>query len=138
VRHRHCRSTDSKASLLLAFTGAALTGLATLAGKPLPGAAQAIGGAAVLALTAAAVLLLLVVRPSLGSRRRLVTEGLPLWARLSQDALLASMREDTRPARVRSLATLAVAKYRRLRWAVDCILTALALLLVAAVVAAVG
>ncbi len=55
--------TDSKASLLLAFDGAVLAGLASLADKNLPLPAQ-LAGAACLALTAAAVLLLLVVRPS--------------------------------------------------------------------------
>ncbi|MFE2529308.1 hypothetical protein ACFXEL_34350 [Streptomyces sp. NPDC059382] len=54
---------DGKASLLLAFTGAVLAGLAGLAGKKLPLPAQLAGGAAGLALAAAAVLLLLVVRP---------------------------------------------------------------------------
>jgi hypothetical protein len=126
---------DSKASLLLAFTGATLAGLAALADKPLPGTAQVLGGGAVLALAAAAVLLLLVVRPDLGGRRRTVTEGFPLWARLTTDAVLASLREDTRATRVRALSALAVAKYQRLRQAVDCILAALALLLVAAVLA---
>ncbi|MGW0607793.1 Pycsar system effector family protein [Streptomyces sp. NPDC002640] len=129
---------DTKASLLLAFTGATLAGLATLAGKPLPGTAQAIGGGAVLALAAAAVLLLLVVRPNLGGRGRVVQEGFPLWARLTEGAVLASLREDTRATRIRALSGLAVAKYVRLRRAVDCILTALALLAAAAVAAVLG
>ncbi|MGW6841313.1 hypothetical protein [Streptomyces sp. NPDC054958] len=42
------------------------------------------------------------------------------------------MREDTRAIRVRALSTIAVRKYRRLTRAVDTILAALALLLVAA------
>ena len=51
--------TDSTASLLLAFTGAVLAGLASMAGAPMPPVTAALGGTAVLALAAAAVLLLL-------------------------------------------------------------------------------
>ncbi|MGW1412118.1 hypothetical protein ACWCPY_39890, partial [Streptomyces sp. NPDC002403] len=53
--------TDQKGSLLLAFDGAVLAGLASLADKDFALSAQIIGGAAGLALAAAAVLLLLVV-----------------------------------------------------------------------------
>ncbi|MFF8696767.1 hypothetical protein ACF08W_31595 [Streptomyces sp. NPDC015144] len=62
---------DGKASLLLAFDGALLAGLASLADKPLPLPlpTKIIGAAAILALTTAAVLLLLVVRPNIGGRR---------------------------------------------------------------------
>jgi hypothetical protein len=125
--------TDSKASLLLAFDGAVLAGLASLADKKLPLPAQLTGGAAVLALTAAAVLLLLVVRPNLGGKGRVVREGFPRWAQLSEEDLLAAMREDTRATRVRLLSPIAVAKFERLARAVDTILAALALLLAAAV-----
>jgi Family of unknown function (DUF5706) len=130
--------TDNKASLLLAFDGAVLAGLASVADKKLPPTAQLAGAAAVLALAAAAVLLLLVVRPNLGGRGRVVREGFPRWAQLSEDALLNVMREDTRATRVRSLSILAVAKFERLARAVDTILAALALLLVAAVLAVAG
>nr|BAK19841.1 putative plasmid transfer protein SpdB3 [Streptomyces rochei] len=130
--------TDNKASLLLAFDGAVLAGLAGVADKKLPLPAQVAGGAAVLALAAAAVLLLLVVRPNLGGRGRVVREGFPRWAQLSEDALLNAMREDTRVTRVRALSIIAVAKFQRLARAVDLILAALALLLIAAVLAAAG
>jgi hypothetical protein len=130
--------TDNKASLLLAFTGAILAGLASVADKNLPLPAQLAGGAAVLALAAAAVLLLLVVRPNLGGRGRVVREGFPSWAQLSEDDLLHAMRQDTRLTRVRSLSALAVAKFRHLARAVDLILAALALLLAAAVLAVAG
>ena len=50
--------TDSKASLLLAFDGAALVGIASLADKPLPLATKVIGGLAALVLAVAADLLL--------------------------------------------------------------------------------
>lgn len=51
--------TDSEAPLLLAIDGAILAGLAGVVDKELPLPAQFVGGAAVLALVAAAVLLLL-------------------------------------------------------------------------------
>jgi lysozyme family protein len=57
--------TDGKASLLLAFNGAVLAGLASVADHQLPAATKAFGAAAMLALGATAVLLLLVVRPRL-------------------------------------------------------------------------
>lgn len=130
--------TDNKASLLLAFDGAILAGLASVADKKLPLPAQLVGGAAILVRAAAAVLLLLVVRPNLGGRGRAVREGFLRWAQLSEDDLLNAMREDTRATRVRSLFIIAVAKFERLARAVDTILAALALLLVAAVLAVAG
>ncbi|MCX5589572.1 Pycsar system effector family protein [Streptomyces erythrochromogenes] len=129
--------TDSKASLLLAFDGAVLAGLASLAGKKLPLPAQIVGGAAGLVLVAAAVLLLLVVRPNLGGRTP-APGSFPHWAQLDADAIRASMTTDTRDARIKALSTIAVAKYARLALAVDTILAALALLLVAAVLAVTG
>ncbi|MCX5055080.1 Pycsar system effector family protein [Streptomyces sp. NBC_00474] len=122
--------TDGKASLLLAFNGAVLAGLATAAGHPLPIAAKAFGAAAVLALAAAAVLLLLVVRPRLGGDDR---ASFPYWAGLDDEAIRACMRGDSRAARIRVLSTIAVRKFTQLRRAVDMSLAALALLLLAAV-----
>lgn len=129
--------TDNKASLLLAFDGAVLAGLASLADKDLPLPAQLVGGAAGLALAAAAVLLLLVVRPNLGGRTP-APGSFPYWARLDAAAIRASMDDDTRGARIKALSTIAVAKYQRLARAVDTILASLALLLVAAVLAVAG
>lgn len=123
--------TDGKASLLLAFDGALLAGLASAADQPLPAASQILGAAAVLALAVAAVLLLLVVRPHLdgsGSDRA----SFPYWARLDDDTIRASMTGDTRPARVRVLSRIAVRKFTVMRRAVDTILAALILLALAA------
>ncbi|MCT2547381.1 Pycsar system effector family protein [Streptomyces atratus] len=125
--------SDSKASLLLAFCGAALAGLVSIADKDLPLISKAIGAAAAATLVAAAVLLLLVVRPDVGGRSRVVREGFPVWARLDDDTLRASLSEDTRLARIKALSTIAVGKYERLARAVDVILAALALLTVAAI-----
>ncbi|MEV6080982.1 Pycsar system effector family protein [Streptomyces sp. NPDC052069] len=130
VAHEIAR-TDGKSSLLLAFTGAVLAGLASLADKDLPLPTKLFGGAAVLALGAAAVLLLLVVRPRLGGTDR---SSFPYWARLGgEDEIRDCMQGDTRAARIRILSILALSKYQQLRRAVDLILTALALLALAAI-----
>jgi len=121
--------TDGKASLLLAFNGAVLAGLASVADKDLPPATKVFGSLAVLALGAAAVLLLLVVRPRLSNADR---ASFPYWARLDEDEIRACMDGDTRAARIRVLSVLAVAKFTQLRRAVDLSLAALALLALAA------
>lgn len=120
--------TDSKASLLLAFNGAVLAGLASVADRDLPTATKAAGALAILALGAAAVLLLLVVRPRLRGDDR---ASFPYWARLSDAEILASMDSDHRAARIRVLSVLAVRKFTYLRRAVDLILVALLALLAA-------
>ncbi|MEU1128360.1 Pycsar system effector family protein [Streptomyces sp. NPDC005900] len=120
--------TDSKSSLLLAFNGAVLAGLASVADKDLPMVTKVFGAAAVLALGAAAVLLLLVVRPRLSGADR---ASFPYWASLSEDAIRACMDGDTRAARIRVLSALAVRKFTYLRRAVDLSLAALALLALA-------
>ncbi|MFC7924504.1 Pycsar system effector family protein [Streptomyces cinereoruber] len=137
-----CRDTeakiarvDTKASFLLAFDGAILAGLASLADKPIPLPARIAGAIAALVLVAAAVLLLLAVRPNLGSRRRIVREGFPRWAKLEEPELLTALSQDTRAIQARALSLLAVRKFRGLIRAVDTILVGLALLLLAAVLA---
>ena len=129
--------TDSKASLLLAFDGAGLAGLASVADAQLPAAAMVLGGLSATGLALAAALLLLVVRPHLTG-----LDGTPAagtfthWAALDDDAaILAAMSDDHRVTRVRALSALAVRKYRRLRWAVDVSLGSLALLAIAAAAA---
>ncbi|WP_372412029.1 Pycsar system effector family protein [Streptomyces luteireticuli] len=121
--------TDSKSALLLAFNGAVLAGLASVADKDLPPTTKALGALAVVALGAAAVLLLLVVRPRLRGDDR---ASFPYWARLDEDEIRACMNDDTRAARIRILSTLAVSKYRHLRRSIDLMLAALALLALAA------
>jgi hypothetical protein len=121
--------TDGKSSLLLAFNGAVLAGLASVADKNLPLATKVFGALAVLALSAAAVLLLLVVRPRLRGDDK---ASFPHWARLDEDEIRACMDGDTRAARIRVLSVLAVRKFTHLRRAVDLSLVALTLLLAAA------
>ncbi|MFE4819859.1 Pycsar system effector family protein [Streptomyces sp. NPDC056704] len=122
--------TDGKASLLLAFNRAVLAGLASIADKDLSPVTKAFGALAVLALGAAAVLLLLVVRPRLRGDDK---ASFPYWARLDEDEIRACMDGDTRAARLRVLSVLAVRKFAHLRRAVDLSLAALALLALAAV-----
>ncbi|WP_069772192.1 Pycsar system effector family protein [Streptomyces sp. LUP30] len=121
--------TDGKSSLLLAFNGAVLAGLASVADKDLPLPTKVFGALAVLALGAAAVLLLLVVRPRLRGDDK---ASFPYWARLDEDGIRGCMDGDTRAARIRVLSTLAVRKFTHLRRAVDLSLAALALLALAA------
>ncbi|MFE6629796.1 Pycsar system effector family protein [Streptomyces rochei] len=121
--------TDGKASLLLAFNGAVLAGLASLAREPLPTPTRVLGGMAIAAILLATVLLLLVVRPRIGGQDR---ASFPYWARLAETQIHACMHGDTRAARIRILSRIALAKFSRLRRAVDCTLTALALLTLAA------
>ena len=121
--------TDSKSSLLLAFNGALLAGLASVADKDLPPATQVVGALAVLALGTAAVLLLLVVRPRLCEDDK---ASFPYWARLSEDEIRACMDGDTRATSLRALSVLAISKFAHLRRAVDLRLTALPLLALAA------
>jgi hypothetical protein len=121
--------TDGKASLLLAFDGAVLAGLASIGDKELPPVTQVFGALAALALGAAAVLLLLVVRPRLRGDDQ---ASFPYWAGLDEDEIRARMHGDTRAARIRVLSTLAVRKFTHLRRAVDLSLTALILLTLAA------
>ncbi|MFJ8855686.1 Pycsar system effector family protein [Streptomyces sp. NPDC102437] len=125
--------TDGKASLLLAFNGAALAGLASVADKELPLPTKLFGTAAVLALGMAAVLLLLVVRPRLSGADR---ASFPYWARLDEDEIRDRMQSDTRAARIQVLSALAVSKFLYLRRAVDLSLAALTLLALAAAGAA--
>ncbi|MFF7603441.1 Pycsar system effector family protein [Streptomyces mirabilis] len=124
-----CGRTDGKSSLLLAFNGAVLAGLASVADEDLPTATKVFGALAVLALGAAAVLMLLVVRPRLRGDDQ---ASFPQRARLDEDEIRACMDGDTRAARIRVLSALAVRKFIHLRRAVDLSLAALALLALAA------
>lgn len=122
--------TDSKASLLLAFDGVVLAAVVGAYDAQLPFAARAFGIGAALALGAAAVLLLLVVRPRLSGNDG---ASFPYWARLKDDRdILASLTGDPRAAKVRVLSQIALGKYVQLRRAIDLILASLALLAAAA------
>ncbi|MFJ1588366.1 Pycsar system effector family protein [Streptomyces sp. NPDC088197] len=126
--------TDNKASLLLAFDGAALAGLASVADTPLPALGTLAGAAAIGALSVSAVLLLLVVRPHLRDDDH---GSFPYWSTLTgDDQVRAAVTSSSKETRLRALSGIALRKYTRLRRAVDVSLAALALLALAAACAA--
>lgn len=123
--------TDTKASLLLAFTGAALAGVGTIAGAVrLPVAAAVVGGAGVAVLLAVVGLLLRAVRPNLSGGA-----GFPLWATLTPEQIRTHLAQDERAEDIAGLARIAVSKFARLQRAVDLTYAAGALLVVAALIA---
>ncbi|GAA1173524.1 hypothetical protein GCM10009654_33560 [Streptomyces hebeiensis] len=126
--------TDNKTGLLLAFVGALLAGIWSVASDiRMPVAAYVVGGAGVALLLAAAALLLRAVRPNLGGRRQRPF-GFPLWATQSAEEISAGLSEDTRAQDIAGLSRLAVAKYVALRQAVDLTRVAGVLLIIAGVV----
>lgn len=128
--------TDNKASLLLAFIGALLAGVWSVAtGLKLPLAALVTGGAGAAVLVAAVAVLLGTVRPNLGGRSPV---GFPLWATLTAEEIRTELRTDARPEHIAALSRIAVAKFAQLRRAVDLTRVAGVLFLMAAVVAVGG
>ncbi|MFI6254311.1 Pycsar system effector family protein [Streptomyces sp. NPDC051016] len=124
---------DNKASVLLALTGAGLAVVVpAAAGANPPTAALVVGGLGSAGWAAAIVLLLLTVRPHLSN-----DDGAswPHWSKLRHDEILERMGEDRRAKRVKVLSDMARTKFTYLRWAVDLILTGLAFMITAAVVA---
>jgi hypothetical protein len=118
--------TDTKTALLLAFVGAVLAGTWSVA-RDLPLNLPAIitGGLGLALLVGAAGLLLRSVRPNLGGQH-----GFPLWATLTADEIAAAVTSDL-AADIAGLSRLAVAKFTRLRRAVDLTMTGGALLILA-------
>jgi len=109
---------DSKASLLLALTGAAFAAVASVgAVSRLPLAAVLVGTLALAALLAATVVLLATVRPFLAG------PGWPTWPSLADEELTARLLTGHPLPEVRTLAALARRKYTRVRIAVDLITT---------------
>ncbi|MGY0060260.1 Pycsar system effector family protein [Streptomyces sp. LZ34] len=122
--------TDNKTGLLLAFIGALLAGVWTVASDAhLPAAAYVVGGMGVALLVTAAALLLRAVRPNLGGTNPM---GFPLWATLTAEQIRAERAEDRREQDIANLSRIAVAKFANLRRAVDLTCVAGALLIVAA------
>ncbi|MFD5784806.1 Pycsar system effector family protein [Streptomyces sp. NPDC126933] len=128
--------TDNKTALLLAFTGALLAGVWTVAKDvPLPAAAYVVGGTGVALLVAAAAVLLRAVRPNLGGTR---PAGFPRWATLTAEEIRTELDEDKRAQDIAKLSRIAMAKFANLRRAVDLTCAAGVLLIVAAVIAVGG
>ncbi|MFC7968785.1 Pycsar system effector family protein [Streptomyces cinereoruber] len=125
--------TDSKTGLLLAFVGAVMAGSwSTAKDLALTLPAYIVGGAGLLVLLAAAGLLLQAVRPNIqgGGARG----GFVLWATLTPQQIAATAETRDLAADVVGLSRIAVAKYVLLRRAVDLVLAAGALLLIAALI----
>ncbi|MFE4373287.1 Pycsar system effector family protein [Streptomyces sp. NPDC056835] len=128
--------TDNKTGLLLAFIGALLAGVWTVAKDvSLPAGALVVGGTGVALLVAAAGLLLRAVRPNLGGARPV---GFPRWATLTAEEIRTELDEDKRAQHIAALSRIAVCKFANLRRAVDLTCVAGVLLIVAAVIAIVG
>ncbi|WP_220729504.1 Pycsar system effector family protein [Streptomyces radicis] len=128
--------TDTKASILLAVIGASLAVLGSAGSAvtlPLVGGIAAGLGTALL--VAAAGLLLAVIRPRLLPA---APGTLTHWATLDAEAFRAEVVVDHRAAAVPALARMAVAKYRALQRAIDCIRAGGALLAIAALTAVGG
>ncbi|MQL64432.1 integral membrane plasmid transfer protein [Streptomyces vinaceus] len=118
--------TDTKTALLLAFVGAVLAGSWSVARDlPLNVSAIVAGGIGLALLVGAAGLLLRSVRPNLGGKH-----GFPLWATLTAEQIGAAVTSDL-AADIAGLSRLAVAKFTRLRRAVDLTMTGGALLILA-------
>ncbi|QKW50958.1 Pycsar system effector family protein [Streptomyces buecherae] len=129
--------TDSKASLLLAFIGAALAAVGTVAlavGSAVVPAALVAGAPALVMLVAAAGVLLGVVRPRLAG----APAGFPKWATLTPDGVRAALAVDGRAADIAALSRITLAKYSAIQRAIDLIRASAAPLAIAAVVAAGG
>ncbi|PVE10716.1 Pycsar system effector family protein [Streptomyces scopuliridis] len=128
--------TDNKTGLLLAFIGALLAGVWTVAkDASLPAVALVVGGMGVALLVAAAGLLLRAVRPNLGGDRPV---GFPRWATLTADQIRTELDEDKRAQHIANLSRIAVCKFTNLRRAVDVTCVAGVLLIVGAVIAVGG
>lgn len=125
--------TDSKTSLLLAFIGALLAGVWTVAkDASLPVAAIVAGGLGVALLVGAAGLLLRAARPNLSGQ---AVAGFPLWATLTGEEIRTRLADDQRGQDIVNLARIALAKFTRLQRAVDLVQAAGALLILAALIA---
>lgn len=128
--------TDAKTGLLLAFIGAVLAGVWTVAKDvPLTVAVCVVGGTGMSLLVAAAGLLLRAVRPNLGGSRPL---GFPLWATLTPEEIGSVLAEDRCAQDIANLSRIAVAKFTGLKRAVDLTCVGGMLLILAGLIAAGG
>ncbi|MFJ1613857.1 Pycsar system effector family protein [Streptomyces sp. NPDC088251] len=128
--------TDNKTGLLLAFIGALLAGVWTVAkDADLPVTALVVGGVGAALLVVVVGVLLRAVRPALGGSRPV---GFPRWATLTAEEIRAELSEDKRAEHIAALSRIAVDKYLRLRRAVDLTRAACALFVIAAVIGAGG
>ncbi|MCX4549453.1 Pycsar system effector family protein [Streptomyces sp. NBC_01500] len=123
--------TDNKTGLLLAFIGALLAGVWTVAKDAiLPAGVYVVGGLGVFLLGYAAGLLLRAVRPNVSGP----VTGFPLWATLTAEEIRTALENVQRGQDIADLSRIAVAKFVNLRRAVDLTCAAGVLLAVAAAI----
>jgi hypothetical protein len=143
----HLSRIDAKAGLLLGLAGAGATaGLAVLPAAGIPAVAAVAGYAAVALFVAAAGVLAVAVRPTLSAGRGRGAYGFARYATLTGPDVLADVLAEVGAGRtchgladrLVALSRLAASKYRRIRVAVDLMLTGLAVAVVASVLALVG
>lgn len=124
--HAHQNRVDTKAGLLLAIAGTALTGgTVVLVTGRLPGPAVAPAVAAVLLVGAATVLLLSAVRPTLAGNHGMVRWARTAPAEMQAEAVLHAGCTQDLAGDVVAMSQLAIRKYRRVRIAVDLLVVAL-------------
>lgn len=129
--------TDTKASLLLAFDGAAVAGVWTVGSQPwVSTAARAVGAVALVLLLASVTRLLLVVKPRLSSTAR--EAGFARWAALSPAEVTLELAADRTAEHVVALSRIFVTKTRGLQHAVSMTLATGAPLAVAVLITAGG
>lgn len=120
--------TDNKTGLLLAFTGALLAGVWTVASTaPLTIPALVVGGMGVALLVAAAAVLLTAVRPNLSGKH-----GFPHWAQLDAEGIRAELADDSIAEDIAGLSRIALAKFTALQRGVDLMRAAGGLFILAA------
>ncbi|MER6564389.1 Pycsar system effector family protein [Streptomyces sp. NPDC001027] len=130
VRH------DTKASLLIAVDGGIMALVAAIArNSDLSWHVRLLGTLGLSALAASVLVLLLSIRPALGGRSG---EGWEIWSALGRGDLLIHMKAERRPDRVLFLSRVVHRKFRRLRLAVDLLITGFLFFVVATLVTATG
>jgi hypothetical protein len=143
----HLGRVDAKAGLLLGLAGAGATaGLAVLPAARLPVPAAIVGYTAVALFVAAAGVLAAAVRPNLSAGRGRRPYGFARYATLTGSDVLADVLAAVAAGRscaaladrLVALSALAASKYRRIRIAVDLMLTGLAVAVAASVLALAG
>ncbi|MFI6771172.1 Pycsar system effector family protein [Streptomyces sp. NPDC050355] len=122
---------DAKAGQILTLDGFLVAAL-SLIGKSSAGAALIVEAVGALALTASALLALLVIRPRLTVPGSADRASFIYWATATPDEIEEGMREDRRKARIHTLSRIALRKMRVQRLAGDMAFIAAAAIAVAA------
>ncbi|ANW18108.1 Pycsar system effector family protein [Streptomyces clavuligerus] len=121
---------DGKVAGVMAFVGAVLLAVVAAAKdlRGLPTGAYVSGGAGVVLLVAAVVMLLVAVCPRLGGARPV---GFPAWARMTVDEIRADLETDRTAEHIAVQSGVALAKYQAISRGMVLVLAGLGLLVVA-------